>query len=575
MQQAPPNPEASRSAVIAVLKQFRTVFVSAFVFSAVINLLMLTPAIYMLQLYDRVLGSMNVTTLLMLTAVVIMLYIILALMEIIRSKILIRMGNRLDERMNARVFRATYDSYLRQGNGNAQQSLGDFTNIRQFSTGQGVIAFFDAPWTPIFIIVMFMFHWQIGLLATFGAIVFVIMAFMNEWVTSKPLSEANRIANRANTQAASNLRNSEVIEAMGMIERVRARWLAMHYKMLDHQTVASERAAVITGITKTLMMALTSLVLGLGAWLVIQNEISPGMMIAGSILMGRALAPMQQLIGSWKGFVATRNAHARLNEMLKTFPERPESLSLPPPQGQLSVEQVYGGPPGVQRPVISAVNFALESGQILGVVGPSASGKSTLARMLVGIWQPISGKVRLDGADIYAWDKRELGDYIGYLPQDIELFDGTVSENIARFGDIDPESVVRAAQMAGVHEMILRFPNGYDTVIGQSMGTFNLSGGQRQRIGIARAVYGQPRLIALDEPNSNLDDAGEQALIATIRSLKEAGVTVVLITHRTSILAAVDQMLVMRDGQGVMFGPRDEILSALRNPAALNRPAAR
>lgn len=572
MPQARPNPEESRSAVIAVLKQFRTVFASALIFSAVINLLMLTPAIYMLQLYDRVLGSMNVTTLIMLTAVVVMLYVILALMEIVRSKTLIRMGNRLDERMNARVFRATYDSYLRQGNGNAQQSLGDFTNIRQFSTGQGIIAFFDAPWTPIFIIVMYMFHWKIGLLATIGALIFLFLAFMNEWVTSKPLSEANRIANRANAQAASNLRNSEVIEAMGMIERVRSRWLSMHHKMLDHQTVASERAAVITGITKTLMMGLTSMVLGLGAWLVIQNEISPGMMIAGSILMGRALAPMQQLIGSWKGFVATRNAHTRLNELLKTFPERPESLSLPPPKGQLNVEQVFGGPPGVQRPVISGVNFALSPGQVLGIVGPSASGKSTLARMLVGIWQPLSGKVRLDGADVYAWDKRELGDFIGYLPQDIELFDGSVSENIARFGEIDPKAVVEAAQMAGVHEIILRFPDGYDTVIGQSTGSFNLSGGQRQRIGLARAVYGQPRLIALDEPNSNLDDAGEQALITTIKTLQEAGITVVLITHRTSILAAVDMMLVMREGQAVMFGPRDEILAALRNPAALNRP---
>ncbi|SEP89387.1 ATP-binding cassette, subfamily C, exporter for protease/lipase/ATP-binding cassette, subfamily C, EexD [Ectothiorhodospira magna] len=561
------DPKEARSAILAALGQFRHVFGSALAFSMVINLLMLVPAIYMLQLYDRVLASMNVSTLIMLTLVVVGLYIVLAAMEMIRSKTLIRMGNRLDEQLNGQVFRATYESYLRQGNGNAQQSLSDFTNVRQFTTGQGIIAFFDAPWTPIFIMVMFMFHWKIGVLAIFGATILLILALANEWLTSKPLSEANRIANRANAQAASNLRNAEVIEAMGMIDRVRTRWLSMHHKMLDHQTVASERAAVLTGLTKTLSLAMQSLVLGLGAWLVIHNEMTAGMMIAGSILMGRALAPMQQLIGSWRGFVATRNAHERVSGLLRTFPERPEALPLPPPKGHLKVEGLYAAPPGVQKPVISNVSFALEAGQILGMVGPSASGKSTLARLLVGVWSPMAGKVRMDGADLYTWDKRQLGDHIGYLPQDIELFDGTVAENIARFGQIDPDQVVKAAQKAGVHEMILRFPGGYDTVIGT--GGFNLSGGQRQRIALARAVYGSPRLIVLDEPNSNLDDSGEQALITTVRQLKADGVTVIIITHRTSIIAAVDQMLVMRDGQASMFGPRDDVLTALKSGGAM------
>ena len=559
-----PSDKSKRSEIVSALQQFRAVFASALVFSMAINLLMLVPAIYMLQLYDRVLASRNVSTLVMLTLVVIGLFVILAMMEIVRSKTLIRVGNRLDERLNSRVFRATYESYLRQGNGNAQQSLSDFTTIRQFSTGQGIIAFFDAPWTPLFIIVMYLFHWKVGVLATFAALVLLVLALMNEWLTSGELSEANRMASRANAQAASNLRNAEVIEAMGMLDRVRGRWLRIHHAMLDHQTIASERAATITGITKTVSLGMQSMVLGLGAWLVIHNEITPGMMIAGSILMGRALAPMQLLIGSWRGFVATRNAHERLHKLLETFPEPERSLALPDPTGFLRLENVFAAPPNAQRPVISGLNFKLEPGQALGIVGPSASGKSTLARLLVGVWGPMSGKVRLDGADVFAWDKRELGRHIGYLPQDIELFDGTVAENIARFGDVKDSLVVAAAQMAGVHEMILRFPEGYNTILGQDR--FNLSAGQRQRVALARSVYGDPNLVVLDEPNSNLDDTGEQALIDAVRKLKARKATVVVITHRTSIIEAVDQLLVMNEGQAAMFGQRDEVLTALKAP---------
>lgn len=566
-----PN-EESRSAVLGVLREFRHIILSAGAFSMVINVLMLLPAIYMLQLYDRVLASMNVTTLVMLTIIVVVLYILMGTMEAIRGKTLIRMGNRLDARLNGRVFRATYESYLRQGNGNAQQALGDFTNVRQFVTGQGIIAFFDAPWTPIFIIIMFLFHWMIGLLAVFGVLLLVTLTIINELVTQKALQEANRVAIRANAQAASNLRNAEVIEAMGMFERIRGRWLSMHHTMLGHQTVASERAAVITATTKTFSIAMQSFALGLGAWLVLQNEITAGMMIAGSILMGRALAPVQLLIGSWKGFIAARGAHERLNGLLKTFPEQDDPLSLPPPKGNLQLEGVYAAPPGMQRPMlINNVSFTLPAGEILAIVGPSASGKSTLARLIVGVWSTVAGKVRLDGADVYTWNKMELGPHIGYLPQDIELFDGTVAENIARFGQINAPQVVQAAKLAGVHEMILHFPNGYDTVIGA--GGINLSGGQRQRIALARAVYGNPCLLVLDEPNSNLDDAGEQALIQTVKTLKEQGATVLIITHRTSIIAAVDRMLVMRDGQLAMIGQRDEVLAALKAPGGGNMPA--
>lgn len=561
-----PNKKPGTSEVIEVLRQFRHVFVAAGAFSMACNVLMLVPAIYMLQLYDRVLASMNVTTLLMLTVIVVGLYILLGVLEAVRAKTLIRMGNELDDKLNSRVFRATYESYLKQGNGNAQQALGDFTNIRQFTTGQGVIAFFDAPWTPIYLIILFLFHWQIGVLALFGAFILVGLTLVNEISTKEPLGEANKIAIRANAQAASNLRNAEVIESMGMLESIRRRWLGLHREMLGHQTLASERAAVISSTTKVLRLALQSLVLGLGAWLVIQNELTAGMMIAGSILMGRALAPVEMLIGTWKGFVSTRNAHQRISELLNAFPERSEPLSLPPPQGNLQLEAVYGAPPGMQKPVVTNISLALPKGQILGMVGPSGSGKSTLARMIVGVWSALSGKVRLDGADIYTWNKDELGPHIGYLPQDIELFDGSIAENIARFGEIDPTRVVEAAKLAGVHELVLRLPNGYDTLIGQ--GGINLSGGQRQRVALARALYGNPVLVVLDEPNSNLDDAGEQALIEALRTLKSRGVTVIVVTHRTSVLSVLDRMLVMKDGALSLYGPRDEVLAALRNAAA-------
>ncbi|MFP4273366.1 MAG: type I secretion system permease/ATPase [Halothiobacillaceae bacterium] len=556
------NQPKPRSEVLAVLKQFRTVFTSAAVFSMVINLLMLVPAIYMLQLYDRVLMSYNITTLVMLSLVVAGLFVVLAVMEIIRGKTLIRVGNRLDEKLNGRVFRATYESYLKQGNGNAQQTLSDFTSVRQFSTGQGIIAFFDAPWTPVFILVMFMFHPVIGMVGAVAALILLTLAFINEWATSKPLGQANQLHNQASAQAASNLRNAEAIESMGMFPRVRERWLALHNRMLGFQTVASERAAVITGLTKTLSLASQSTVLGVGAYLVVQNEITAGMMIAGSILMGRAVAPMQQLIGSWRGFVATRNAHARVSKLLATFPEEQQRLSLPAPTGNLRVEQLFAGPPGAVKPVISGVEFDLVAGTTLGMVGPSASGKSTLARLMVGVWPPMSGKVRLDGADLYAWNKEELGEHVGYLPQDIELFDGTVAENIARFGQVDSQQVVRAAQMAGVHELILALPDGYDTRIGS--GGHALSGGQRQRVALARAMYATPRLVVLDEPNSNLDDQGERALIGAVRALKASGTTLVIVTHRTSILSEVDKMLVMREGKAAMFGARDDVLQALK-----------
>lgn len=543
------------------------------VFTAVLNVLMITPIIYMLQVYDRVLASLNVTTLVMLTLIALGLYVLMGLLEAVRGKTLIRFGNQLDAQLNDRIFRATYQSYLREGNGNAQQALSDFNQIRQFLTGQGIISFFNAPWTVVFLAIIFLVHWALGCLVLAGAIVLIALAFINEWATNEPLSEANQLRIRANAQAASNLRNAEVIEAMGMIAHVRQRWLARHHDMLDHQTLASERAVVISSATHAIRIALQSLTLGLGAWLFIQNQLGAGMMIAASLLSGRALSPIEGLIGQWKNFVAARRAHDRIRQLLHTYPADTPSLPLPAPKGELRIEALYGGPPGSSKPIVGNIQFSLPRGEALGIIGPSASGKSTLSRLLVGIWKPLSGNVRLDGADIFEWNKEELGPHIGYLPQDIELFEGSVAENIARFGPLDSHSIVSAAQEAGVHDLILRLPEGYQTEIGA--GGVKLSGGQRQRIALARALYKKPSLVVLDEPNSNLDDQGENALIHAINAIKARHATAIIITHRQSVLAAADKLLFLKEGAVVQFGPRDQVLAALRGHTATPSPAVR
>ncbi|MDM7322815.1 MAG: type I secretion system permease/ATPase, partial [Gammaproteobacteria bacterium] len=413
-------------------------------------------------------------------------------------------------------------------------------------------------------------HWQMGVLALLGALLLLGLALWNEFATRKRLSEANKLAIKANGQVQSNLRNAEVIEAMGMLPAIRERWRRVNREILKLQTDASNSAGRISATTKFVRIALQSLILGLGAYLVIKNEMTAGMMIAGSILLGRALAPVEQLIGVWKSWVGARNSYARLNELLNRFAEPEARTPLPRPRGEVRVESVVATPPGAAAPVLKNINFGVPAGAVLGVIGPSASGKSTLARLLVGVWPAQAGRVRLDGADIHDWDKTQLGPYIGYMPQDIELFDGTVAENIARFGTINPDALLKAAQMAGVHDMILRLPKGYDTPIGEA--GHMLSGGQRQRIALARAIYGDPALVVLDEPNSNLDDVGESALVRAILELKKQGTTVVLITHRPSIISVVDLVLLMRDGTLAAFGPRDQVLAALQQAQQAQAP---
>jgi ATP-binding cassette subfamily C exporter for protease/lipase len=545
-----------------LLLTFKSTFFTVGAFSAISNLLMLVPSIYMLQVYDRVLASSNEITLLMLTLMMLGAYLLMSALELMRTYVLVRVGARFDMQINKRVYTAAFEQNLKKSGGNAGQALSDLTTVRQFLTGNALFAFFDAPWFPVYLIVIFFFEPSLGLFALVGTAVLVLLAYINEKVTHKPLAEANAMALAANTLATNNLRNAEVIESMGMLPNLLARWFKLHGKFLHLQAEASEKGGMVNAITKFVQVSLQSLVLGFGALLVIEGKISPGMMIAASILVGRALAPVQQVIGVWKSWSTTRSAYERLTMLLEANPERSAGMELPKPLGAISVENVTAAPPGSQIPVVRGLSFAIVPGDVLGVIGPSGSGKSTLARLLVGVWPALVGKVRLDGADIFAWNKGELGPHIGYLPQDIELFGGTVSENIARFGEVDAEKVVQAAKRAGVHDMILHLPKGYDTLLGD--GGAGLSGGQRQRLGLARAMYGDPSLIVLDEPNSNLDDLGEIALVQAVNDLRQRGKTIVLITHRTSVLGATSKLLLMRDGVGEMFGPTNQVLAALQ-----------
>ena len=557
------RPAQQRSELAEVLLSFRRAFMTVGSFSFFINLLMLTPAIYMLQIYDRALGSRNVTTLLMLTLITLGLFGLMSVLEWIRSMVLVRVGARLDLDINSRVFDATFERNLRQAGQNPAQALNDLASMRQTLTGAGLIALTDAPWMPIYVLVIFMLHVQLGIFALIGVLLLVILAVVNERVSAGPLGEAQKLAMAANAQANNNLRNAEVIEAMGMLPAIRGRWFKLHQKFLMQQALASDRAGVLNAITRFVRISMQSLALGYGALLAIEGEITPGMMIAGSIIMGRALAPVEVLIANWKQLVSARAAYGRLAELLQVYPARVAGMPLPRPEGVVLVENAATAAPGSRVLILKNVSFSLKAGEIVAVIGPSASGKSTLARLLVGVWPPLAGSVRLDGAEVFKWNKDELGRHLGYLPQDIELFDGTVAENIARFGDIDSERVLAAAQAAGVHDLVLLLPMGYDTPLGD--GGSALSGGQKQRIGLARALYGDPALIVLDEPNSNLDDQGEAALAETLRRLKAEKRTVVIITHRMSTLAVADSILVLHEGTVKLHGPRDQVLAALRS----------
>ncbi|AOE60757.1 type I secretion system permease/ATPase [Pseudomonas corrugata] len=547
-------------------------FLAVGFFSFFVNLLMLVPSFYMLQVYDRAVGSASLSTLLMLTLIMLLLMTTMGGLEWVRSRIMVRVSTRLDSLLGQRLFDASFKQALTTCGMNASaQPLSDLSGLRQFLTGNGLFAFFDAPWIPIYLGVMFMFHPWYGWMGVLSALLLGALAFVNEKLTRSPLQAANREQMTATAFINKSLRNAEVVESMGMLASLREHWSRRVHGVLVLQSLASDRGATIAAVSRTFRQIVQSLVLGLGAYLTITHQISPGLMIAGSILLGRALAPIDQLIGVWKGFLGARSQYARLHELLVKVAVDPERMPLPAPHGAIRVEGLSVGAPDARKPIIRGLDFQVAAGEVVGIIGPSGAGKSTLARALLGIWPSQAGTVRLDDADISQWRRDELGQYIGYLPQDIELFEGTISQNISRFGPANAPAVVAAARMAGVHELVLQLPEGYDTVIGANGG--GLSGGQRQRVGLARALYGEPRLVVLDEPNSNLDDAGEKMLAEALRKLRQSRATVFVITHRSGVLAQVDKLLVLNQGELSLFGPRDKVLARLQGVASAVPPA--
>ncbi|WJM94433.1 type I secretion system permease/ATPase [Pseudomonas defluvii] len=549
----------------AALLRYRRLFGVLALFSGVINLLMLVPSIYMMQVFDRVLTSRNETTLLMLSLILLGFFALSCALEWVRGQVMIKMSAGLDTQLGERVFDAAFERSLKEHSANPAQVLSDLNSIRQFVTGPALIAIFDAPWLPIYIIATFLFHPWLGVFTVVGSLILAGLAVWNELTTRKSMSEANRLSVSSSSYVNSTLQNAEVIQAMGMLTPLRRRWYNVQQRVITEQGEASDRSSRIAALSRFVRMTWQSLALGLGAILVIENQISAGVMIAVSVLLGRAMAPAEALIGSWKQMGNAKSSYERLNRLLTEFPKAALRMPLPPPTGALSIDRLVIIPPGMHKPVVNGVTINLAKGEVLAIIGPSASGKSSLARAMVGIWTAKHGSVRLDSAEISQWSREALGPYLGYLPQDIELFDGTIAENIARFGEVDANKVIDAAQLAGINEMILHFPKGYDTLLGT--GGLGLSGGQKQRIGLARALYGHPALVVLDEPNSNLDDAGEAALVQAVRKLKAEGCTVVLVTHRPSILGAVDKLLFLKDGVQHLFGPRDQVLKTLVPPA--------
>ncbi|MDA8479025.1 type I secretion system permease/ATPase [Citrobacter sp. Awk 4] len=544
------------------LKGSKPAFLMLLFFSSMINMLMLAPAIYMLQVYDRVLVSKNTTTLLMLTLLIIGLYTVISMIEYARTSVMTRFGNRLDVKLNQLVFNAAFKRRVATRENNPAQALADLAQIRQFLSGNSLFALLDIPWTPFYLLIAFIVHPLLGYLSIVGILILFTLTLVSELSTKKPIQQAHALTINNTSKLNKQLQNSDTIEAMGMLATLKNHWLAQHSKVLVLQTQIADKTATLSSLSRFVRILLQSISLGAGALLVIGGQITPGLMIAASIILGRVLNPVEQVIGSWKQFVQFRNAWHQTSTLLREFPQQKEVLTLPTPKGNISVESVFAAPPGQKTPTLRNISFQLEQGEVLGIIGPSASGKTSLAKLLVGVWNPLSGKVRIDGADICQWDKALLGPSLGYLPQEVELFDGSIAQNIARFTASNSELIVAAAQLAGVHEMILRLPQGYDTPLGAE--GYQLSGGQRQRIGLARAVYNNPAFIVLDEPNANLDDAGEQALIKAINTLRTQGQTVIIISHRPTLLGVVNKVLLLNEGAIQEFGPRDQVFANLR-----------
>ena len=551
-----------RSELTRALWMFRREFFLVGALSMLINVLMLSPTLYMLQVFDRVMVSRSELTLLAMSLITLFLFVVMAGGEWLRNRVLVRSGQRLDAVLSSRVFDASFESNLRAPGSEGGRAFGDLVQLRQFLTGQGVFAFFDAPWTPIYMVVLFLLHPVLGWASIGFALVQGAMVWFGHRRAVEPAESAHKAQSEVGIYLQSKLRNVEALVPMGMVDNIRRTWMgrnAESLKLQDHSHDVSERLAAIS---KFVRYTQQSLALGLGALLVIDGQLSPGAMIAANVLMSRALAPIDSMVGTWKAFMGARAAFGRLEGLLNAYPGRDPALSRTAPTGRLSLRDVVAVAPEREQPILKGATLDVTPGTVTVVLGPSGSGKSTMARCMVGIWPYMTGEVLLDERPIHGWSREELGPHIGYLPQDIELFDGSIAENIARMGEVDAASVIAAAQAAGLHDMILHFPMGYDTPIGD--GGSLLSGGQRQRIGLARAIYGAPKLVVLDEPNANLDDVGEAALEKVVVKLREDGAAVVLISHRPGVLAVADRVVVLKDGVVQADGPRDAVLQRLQ-----------
>jgi len=551
-----------RSELTRTLSGFKSEFRAVATFSLVINLLMLTPTLFLLQVFDRVMISQNMLTLIALCLITLFLFSVLAFSEGIRSRLLVRIGLKLDKTLSPRVFHASFEANLKGQNHLAREALGDLAQLRQFITGNGTFAFFDAPWTPIYLLVLSLLSPWLGLLGIVFAAIFILLAVLSHKLTAQSEKLTNEAAKQENRFAVSKLRNAEVIESMGMLGSLRQRWLGRHRNYLSNLAVSSDASQRVAAISKFFRYTQQSLVLGAAALLVIDGSLSMGALIAANVLMGRALSPIDTMMASWQGFFRAKEAFYRIEMLLNDFPERSGQLTPTDLRPAVALQSLTATTPDGERVILKNISAEFPAASITTIIGPSGSGKSTLARCLLGIWPQTEGKVLLDGEPINCWNRHELGRHIGYLPQDVELFEGSIAENIARFGDLEPEKVIQACQTAALHEMILRFPKGYDMPIQES--GLGLSGGQRQRIGLARAIYGNPSLIILDEPNANLDQEGEVALHNALIKLRNEGNTILLITHRPQIIGLSDQIMVLNQGSVQLFGPRDEVISALQ-----------
>jgi len=563
-------PSELRQALAALRPYFR----QAAGFSLLASLLVLAPTGYMLEVYDRVVNSRSTMTLAMLTLLVLAAYVLMEVLEWVRSEIMHEAAMVFDRHMHARIFTAIFEANLKRLPGGTTQPMNDLRSVRDFLYAPVLLALMEAPVALVYLVLIFAIAPAMGWAAVVAAIVQTFVGWLNERSTQPPLLAANRSAFAAQQYADGTLRNAQVIESMGMLRDIHLRWIRKQREFLGLQAVASDYAGFYQAISKFLQNTVSSGLLGLGAWLLLHNELSGGAsaMIVGSILGGMVLSPLIRIVAQWQSVVNVRDAYSRLESLLTNVPLRPDSMALPAPQGKLQVENLVASAPGTQAPILRGISFGLQPGEVLAVVGPSASGKTTLARLLVGLWPAANGKVRLDGADVYTWNKVELGPHVGYLPQGVELFDGSVAENIARFGEVDQAKVEAAARAVGLHEFILALPQGYDNPVGREGAM--LSGGQRQRVALARALYGNPAFVVLDEPNSSLDEQGDAALAGAISQLAARGTTFVVMTHRTSVLGVADKILLLREGQAQMFGPRDDVLKALNEAAAKARQMA-